>query len=205
MFGNFSHQRAVYLKTDLGSITIQEDQYGIVQRGTPITGVPDFLSTFGVDYDHRNWFLRGDEFHARFEGQYTGHQATSYDLTGFENLGPLPYQPAYGTYGYYSVVTGATTYDPNGGLSPFVLFNLDLNYALPVKTIGVAYLKKLDSTSTSSICSTTTTSPISTIRCRHVRRARSRADRSSASRPACTRVRGSTTDCPASRSPPRSR
>ncbi len=144
VFGNFSHQRAVYLKTDLGSITIQEDQYGIVQRGTPITGVPDFLSTFGVDYDHRNWFLRGDEFHARFEGQYTGHQATSYDLTGFENLGPLPYQPAYGTYGYYSVVTGATTYDPNGGLSPFVLFNLDLNYSLPVKTIGVAYLKKLD-------------------------------------------------------------
>ena len=144
LFGNFSHIRAVYLKTDVGDVTIQEDQFGDVVRGTPITGVPEFLSTFGVDYDHKNWFLRGDEFHTRFEGQYTGNQATSYDVTGLQNLGPLPSVPPFGTYGYYTFTSGATTYDPNGGLSPYVIFNLDVNYSLPVKPLGVPYLKKLD-------------------------------------------------------------
>ena len=144
VFGNFSHQRAVYLKTDLGNVSIQEDEYGIEQRGTPITGIPSFLATAGIDYDHRSWFVHGDEFHARFEGQYTGHQSTTYDLSGFENLGPLPYQAPYGTYQYYSLVTGATTFDPNGGIEPYVVFNLDLNYSLPVRTLGVSYLKKVD-------------------------------------------------------------
>ena len=144
LFGNASHIRAVYLKTDVGSVTIQEDQFGDVIRGTPITGVPSWLANAGVDYDHHNWFLHGDEFHARFEGQYTGRQATSYDVTGFQNLGPLPSVPAYGTYGYYTFTNGATTYDPNGGLEPYVIFNLDLNYSMPVKQLGVGYLKKLD-------------------------------------------------------------
>ena len=144
LFGNASHVRAVYLKTDVGSVTIQEDQFGDVIRGTPITGVPAWLATLGVDYDHHDWFLRGDEFHARFEGQYTGRQATSYDVTGFQNLGPLPSVSPYGTYGYYTFTNGATTYDPNGGLEPYVVFNLDLNYSMPVRQLGIGYLKKLD-------------------------------------------------------------
>lgn len=144
VFGNFSHLRARYLATDVGSVTIQEDQFGDVIRGTPVTGVPEWLSTFGVDYDHRDWFLGGDDFHARLEGQYTGRQATSYDVTGFQNLGPLPSVPPFGTYGYYNFTSGATTYDPNGGLEPYILFNLDLNYSMPVKTLGISYLKKLD-------------------------------------------------------------
>ena len=144
LFGNFSHIRAVYLATDIGDVTVQEDQFGDVFRGTPITGVPHWLATFGVDYDHHSWFLHGDEFHARFEGQYTGRQDTSYDLTGFTNAGPLPTFPAYPTYGYYEATNGATTYDPNGGIEPYIVFNLDLNYSMPVKQLGVGYLKKLD-------------------------------------------------------------
>ena len=144
VFGNASHIIAKYLKTDVGSVTIQEDQFGDVIRGTPITGVPSWLATAGIDYDHHSWFLHGDEFHARFEGQYTGRQSTSYDVTGFQNLGPLPSVAPYGTYGYYSFTNGATTYDPNGGLEPYVIFNLDLNYSMPVKQLGVGYLKKLD-------------------------------------------------------------
>ena len=144
LFGNASHIRAVYLATDVGDVTVQEDQFGDVIRGTPITGVPSWIATAGVDYDHHSWFLQGDEFHARFEGQYTGRQSTSYDVTGFQNLGPLPSVPAYGTYGYYTFTNGATTYDPNGGIEPYVIFNLDLNYSMPVKQLGVGYLKKLD-------------------------------------------------------------
>ena len=144
VFGNASHIRAVYLKTDVGSVTVQEDQFGDVIRGTPITGVPQWLANLGVDYDHKNWFLQGDEFHTRFEGQYTGRQFTSYDVTGFQNLGPLPSVSPFGTYGYYTFTNGATTYDPNGGIEPYVIFNLDVNYSLPVKQLGVGYLKKLD-------------------------------------------------------------
>ncbi len=144
LFGNASHIIAKYLKTDIGSVTIQEDQFGDVIRGTPITGVPSWIATVGVDYDRHSWFLHGDEFHARFEGQYTGRQSTSYDVNGFQNLGPLPSVPPYGTYGYYSFTNGATTYDPNGGIEPYVIFNLDLNYSMPVKQLGVGYLKKLD-------------------------------------------------------------
>jgi iron complex outermembrane receptor protein len=43
---------------------------------------------------------------------------------------------APGTYNYYEGTAGATTYDPNGGISPYVVFNLDLNYMLPVSGLG---------------------------------------------------------------------
>lgn len=145
LFGNISHTLAKYLTTGFGFATVQEDQFGIVQRGTPISGVPDWLSTFGVEYDHRNLAFRHDDLHIRFEGQYTGHQYTTYDLSGFENLGPIPgllntagtalARP--GSYSYYNGVAGATTTQTNGGgISPFVIFNLDMNYRMPVRNAG---------------------------------------------------------------------
>ena len=143
LFGNFSHTRAVYTATDIGSVTIQEDQFGDVVRGTPVTGVPAWLSTAGVDYDHKSWFIRHDDVHVRFEGQYTGHQATSFDVNGFQNLGPLPSVAPFGSYQYYEFTDGATTYDPHGGIEPFVIFNLDMNYEMPVAWAGNV-LKKLD-------------------------------------------------------------
>lgn len=136
LFGNVSYTLAKYLKTYVASVTIQQDQFGLAIRGTPNTGVPDWLSTFGVDYDKRNLALRGDELNVRFEGQYTGKQQTSYDLTGLENVGPIPGFSPYGTYSYYSGISGSTTYNPNGGISPFAIFNLDLNYKLPLRNAG---------------------------------------------------------------------
>ena len=143
LFANFSHTLAKYLATTLDNVTIQEDQFGIVTKGSPVTGVPDWLSTFGVDYSHHDLALRGDNLNIRFEGQYTGKQQTSYDLSGFENIGPIPGVNAkYGSYLYYSTVVGNTTYDPNGGINPFVVFNLDANYKLPVRNVGP--LKTID-------------------------------------------------------------
>ena len=67
------------------------------------------------------------------------------DLNGLGNYGSFPAGlPSYGTYNYYALTAGATTYDPNGGLEPYVIFNLDLNYSMPVKQLGIGYLKKLD-------------------------------------------------------------
>ena len=132
LFGNVSHTLAKYLKTSLASVTVQEDQFGLALRGAPESGVPDWLSTFGVDYDHRSTLTHGDEFNVRFEGQYTGKQATTYDVTGLTNIGSIAGVPPFGTYGYYNATAGQTVYNPNGGIQPFAVFNLDLNYKLPM-------------------------------------------------------------------------
>jgi iron complex outermembrane receptor protein len=136
LFGNVSHTLAHYLVTSFGYATIQEDQFGVVVKGSPVTGVPDWLSTFGADWQHSSLLRDGDHFNARFEGQYTGHQATSYDLNGTQNVGVIPGLEAPGTYNYYTGTAGSTTYNPNGGISPFAIFNLDLTYVMPVTFLG---------------------------------------------------------------------
>jgi len=135
-FGNASHTLAHYLVTTFAYATIQEDQFGVVVKGDPITGVPDWLSTFGADWSRGSLLRDGDHMNVRLEGQYTGHQSTSYDLNGSQNVGVIPGLEAPGTYNYYEGTAGATTYDPNGGINPYVLFNLDLNYVLPVSGLG---------------------------------------------------------------------
>ncbi|WP_428395837.1 TonB-dependent receptor [Lichenicoccus sp.] len=137
LFANVSHTLAKYLATTLAFTSVQEEQFGIALRGKPITGIPDWLSTFGVDYNHHDLALAGDALNVRFEGQYTGKQQTSYYLSGYENIGPLPGVTALpGSYGYYEALAGQAVYDPNGGINPFVIFNLDANYRLPVQHVG---------------------------------------------------------------------
>ena len=145
LFGNVSHTLAKYLATSLAYVTVQEDQFGIATKGSPVNGVPDWLSTFGADYDHRNLAIHGDDLNVRFEGQYTGRQNTTYDLVGTENVGAIPgISSPPGTYGYYSALQGDTTYDPNGGIDPFVIFNLDLNYKMPVRNLGPMKMLNFD-------------------------------------------------------------
>ena len=143
LFGNVSYTLAKFLKTALASVTVQEDQFGLATRGTPVTGIPDWVSTFGVDYDHHDLVLRNDELNVRFEGQYTGKQHTTYDVDGNSNIGTIPgLASPYGSYDYYNFTAGQTVYNPHGGISPFAIFNLDLNYKLPLRGIGP--LKRLD-------------------------------------------------------------
>lgn len=141
--GNFSHNSARYLKTYEAFVTVQEDQFGIAQRGSHVSGIPQWLAQFSVDYNKRNLLRRGDDLNVNLTGRYTGHQYTTYDLTGFQNIGPIPGTTGgYGTYDYYNTTAGATTMDPNGGIAPYVIFNLDVNYAMPVHELGP--LKKVD-------------------------------------------------------------
>jgi iron complex outermembrane receptor protein len=134
--GNFSHTLAKYLVTTDASATIAEDQFGIVTKGQPVTGVPNWLGNISIDYNKKNLFVDNDAAAITFGMQYTGHQATTYDLNGTQNLG---YIPGVGCdcgslaqrYLYYSATSGDTTYDPNGGINAFETFNLDLNYKLP--------------------------------------------------------------------------
>jgi iron complex outermembrane receptor protein len=158
LFANFSHLLAKDLTSGSAFDTVAEDQYGTVFKGNPSTGIPDWLSTFGVDYTRKSTFKDGDAIDARITGQYTGHQFTSYDLGGtaylnvpnYPGLAALDFNGCPGVpntkgsclaYTRYNQVTGATTYDPNGGISPFSIFNLDVNYTLPTPWLPV--LKKL--------------------------------------------------------------
>jgi len=142
-FGNFTHQSARYLKTYFANVTVQEDQFGIAQRGTHVSGIPSWMAQFGVDYNKQSLFLKDDDLNVNLTGRYTGHQYTTYDLTGFQNVGPVAGTTGgYGTYDYYSTTAGSTTTDPNGGIAPYVLFNLDVNYDMPVRNMGP--LKKLN-------------------------------------------------------------
>ncbi|WP_227672342.1 TonB-dependent receptor [Komagataeibacter sp. FXV3] len=145
LFGNFSHLSAYYDATALESMTVQQDQFGIATKGSPVTGIPSWLSTIGIDYRKRSLFRPSDDFNVRFQGQYTGHQNTTYDLTGFQNIGNIPGVGGFngGTnYNYYTTTAGATTYDPHGGIAPYMIFSLDLNYNLPLK--GAGPLKSLN-------------------------------------------------------------
>jgi iron complex outermembrane receptor protein len=109
LFGNFSHLLAKYLQSSFSQDTVSQDQYGIAFKGTPESGVPDWISTFGVDYSRKSFFLDNDSFNFRFQGTYTGHQYTTYDLLPseysnpykFVGLNPLSYQadPALGFAG----------------------------------------------------------------------------------------------------------
>jgi iron complex outermembrane receptor protein len=164
LFGNVSHLLAKYLQSGFALDTVAEDQYGIEVKGNPQSGIPDWLSTFGVDYSKKSLFLDNDNLNVRITGQYTGHQYTTFDYGGdayatvpnFIGLSPLNYGPGGGyngcgslyngkpggpgcqAYVRYNQVTGATTTDTTGGgISPFVLFNLDATYTLPTPQLPV--------------------------------------------------------------------
>jgi iron complex outermembrane receptor protein len=143
LFGNASHQLAKYLVTNVASVTVQEDQFGDAIKGTPVSGVPNWTSNFGVDWTPKSVFRDGDMLEVRPTGQYSGHQYSTTDLTGFENIGPLPIGAKYGDAAYFNAVSGATVTDtnPKDGISPYVLFNMDINYTLP--TPGLPFLKKI--------------------------------------------------------------
>jgi iron complex outermembrane receptor protein len=155
LFGNVSHLLAKYLQSGFALDTVAEDQYGIVTKGDPQTGIPDWLSTFGVDYSRNSLFRDNDSVNIRVTGQYTGHQYTSFDYGGnayltvpnFTGLEPLNFNGCPGNpgttgpcsaYTRYEQVTGATTTLKNGGgISPFAIFNLDATYTLPTPFLPV--------------------------------------------------------------------
>jgi iron complex outermembrane receptor protein len=159
LFGNFSHLKATYLTSGFAFDTVAEDQYGTEYKGDPVSGVPDWLANFGADYSRKSTFMDADAVNVRVSGTYTGHQYTTYDLGGtdyltspsFAALAPLNFNGCPGNpgttgacsaYTRYNQVTGATVTNTNGGgISPFAVFNLDLNYTLPTPYLPV--LKKV--------------------------------------------------------------
>jgi iron complex outermembrane receptor protein len=138
LFGNASHVLAHYLAEAWDALTVSQDQYGFVLKGDPVTGVPDWVSSFGADYTRKSTFIDDDVFSARITSTYSGHEFTTYDINGTRNIRGLPgvpYGGASGAYSLYQVLAGATTYDPNGGIKPNLIVGLDLTYVLPTRQL----------------------------------------------------------------------
>jgi iron complex outermembrane receptor protein len=127
LFANGSHVLATYLVTQPAFSTIGEDQYGLAIKGAPISGVPAFLANYGVDFHRKNLLLDDDAFSARFSGQFTGSQYTTYDLSIYQVVPPYP----------TSQTQGDTVTNPNGKLSAFSVYNLLLSYSLPLPYVHV--------------------------------------------------------------------
>jgi iron complex outermembrane receptor protein len=131
LFGNGSYVLAKYLVTQPAFSTIGEDQYGLAIKDAPISGVPAWLANFGVDYERKNLFLDNDAFSARFSGQFTGAQYTTYDLSIFQVVPPYPPDQTQGD----------TVTNPNGKLPAFTVYNLLLGYTLPTPMWRVKQLR----------------------------------------------------------------
>ena len=131
VFFNGSYLLAKYLKTNPAFSTIGEDQYGLAIKDAPIAGVPSFLANFGVDYHSKSLLRDNDEFSARFSGQWTGSQYTTYDLSYYPTVPPSPPEETQGD----------TVTNPNNKLPAFTVYNLLLSYTLPTPTLPLKNVK----------------------------------------------------------------
>jgi iron complex outermembrane receptor protein len=131
IFANGSYLLAKYLKTNPAFSTIGEDQYGLALKDTPISGVPSFLANFGVAYEAKSLLRDDDAFSARFSGQFTGPQYTTYDLSIYQVVPPYPPDQTQGD----------TVTNPNNKLSAFTVYNLLLSYTLPTPSLPLKNLK----------------------------------------------------------------
>ncbi len=141
LFGNAGHTLAHFLAEAWDNLTVAQDQYGIVQKGDPVTGVPQWTSTFGIDYSRKSTLMDNDLFSVRLTDTYTGHQFTTYDINGLTPILGLP-GVSYGKsildqYGVYQTLAGATTYDPNGGIKPNLIVGLDMTYVVPTPQLPI--------------------------------------------------------------------
>lgn len=131
VFFNGSYLLAKYLKTNPAFSTIGEDQYGLAIKDSPIAGVPSFLANFGVDYHSKGLLRDNDEFSARFSGQFSGAQYTTYDLSYYQVVPPYPPEQTQGD----------TVTNPNNKLPAFTVFNLLLSYTLPTPGLPLKNVK----------------------------------------------------------------
>ncbi len=153
LFGNFSHVLAKYLTNYFAYITVGEDQFGAAFKGAPVAGVPDWASTFGVDWGRPSLWRDGDRFNIRFGAHYTGQQPITYNLMGDSAAPTFPgLPPAVGVCTVASAASanpppactrfaelaGLTVYDPHEALPPFAVFNVDMTYTLPTPWLAPA-------------------------------------------------------------------
>ena len=138
IFANGSYDKTEYTKSYFASDTLTEDQFGYAFTGTPLSNVPEWTGTVGLDYDN-------GPYSASVTGLYTGREFTTYDINTPNTANPPGYQ-----YGGTDPTTGVT-YDasPTNGdtvtntkienPANFVV-NVLLSYKIPIPK---SYLQSL--------------------------------------------------------------
>ena len=124
LFGNASYNQAQYLNSFAADVTPFQGQFGYAFKSNPISAVPAWLGNFGFDYHN-------GPFYARFSGQYTGQQYTTFDYAPTDAAYiPGTAQPAQGFPG----IQYALTTSPNTSylLPGFLTLNVLLKYNVPV-------------------------------------------------------------------------
>jgi iron complex outermembrane receptor protein len=119
--GNGSWNSAKYTNSNYGFVTLQQDQFGYVYKGTPVSNVPDYLFNVAADYDKGPWATR-------LWGVYTGREYMTTniidpDCNGGANMDACE-----------SSLSGATTTDLNNTNDPSFVLNFMASYKIPVHT-----------------------------------------------------------------------
>jgi iron complex outermembrane receptor protein len=73
IFGNGAYDKTQYTTGAFALDTLAEDQFGYAFPGTPLSNVPDWTGTVGIDYDY-------GPFSSELTGQYTGREFITDDL-----------------------------------------------------------------------------------------------------------------------------
>jgi iron complex outermembrane receptor protein len=130
IFGNGSYDKAQYTTNAFALDTLSEDQFGYAFTGTPLSNVPDWTGTVGLDYDV-------GPFSSEVTGQYTGREFITDDLDA------PPYgntKDAQGNTIPANPLDGATVTDTKIENPANFVVNLLLSYKIPVH---YSYLQSL--------------------------------------------------------------
>lgn len=149
LFGNAGYTLAKYLQSYPGFTSIGKDQFGYAFKGQPISGVPDWTATIGIDYNKKSQFVEGDEVFARLFTNYTGAQPTSLDLNPNQtDIGTGSTLVPGGTLGAATTTNKklpASQLTPIccgtfGSIRPYWIVNAVIDYTYPVH---YAYVKQV--------------------------------------------------------------
>jgi iron complex outermembrane receptor protein len=130
IFANGSYDKTEYTKSYFASDTLTEDQFGYAYTGTPLSNVPQWTGTIGLDYD-------SGPYSASVTGLYTGREFLTEDINVPNTANPPGYQ--YGgtdsttgvSYGS-NALNGATVTNTKIENPANFVVNVLLSYKIPV-------------------------------------------------------------------------
>jgi len=130
VFANGSYNKTEYTKTFPGFDTLAQDQFGQAFTGTPLSNVPDWTGTVGMDYD-------SGPFSFSVSGLYTGREYTTEDINVPNTANPPGYQyggtdPKTGVSYSASTLNGATVTNTSILNPANFVVNLLLSYKVPL-------------------------------------------------------------------------
>jgi iron complex outermembrane receptor protein len=121
--GNFSYNETDNTESDFAFVTLQNDQFGFANQGTPFSNTPKYLGNVALSYD-------SGPIDATVSGQYTGRE---YQTTDIIEAGCNP-NTAAGLAICQEPLSGATITDLKETNAPDFLLNFVGSYKIPIQS-----------------------------------------------------------------------